>query len=95
MEENEIRTVILYGHSKAVEVTYCRKQKPVPFVSKKRQGHINKFIDIAKKKNVPIFHKDTLTKIFYGLEIGEMVPDDLYQVVAEIFAHCQCKQSEL
>ena len=51
MEENEIRTVILtnHRHSKIVELTYCRKQKPVPFVSKKREGKFNKFLEIAKK----------------------------------------------
>ncbi|KAI4448073.1 hypothetical protein C823_002592 [Eubacterium plexicaudatum ASF492] len=43
-----------------------------------------KIIDAAKEADVPTYKDDKLADTLSRLEIGEMIPPELYQVVAEI-----------
>ena len=43
-----------------------------------------KIIEKAKESNVPIHEDDKLAQTLSTLEIGEMIPPELYEVVAEI-----------
>ncbi len=43
-----------------------------------------KIIDVAKKSDVPTYKDDKLADTLSKLEIGDMIPPELYQVVAEI-----------
>jgi flagellar biosynthesis protein len=43
-----------------------------------------KIIEKAKESNVPIHEDDKLAQTLSKLEIGEMIPPELYEVVAEI-----------
>ncbi len=43
-----------------------------------------KIIEKAKEANVPIHRDDKLADTLSRLEIGEMIPPELYEVVAEI-----------
>ena len=43
-----------------------------------------KIIDAAKEADVPTYKDDKLADTLSKLEIGEMIPPELYQVVAEI-----------
>lgn len=43
-----------------------------------------KIIDAAKEADVPTYKDDKLADTLSKLEIGEMIPSELYQVVAEI-----------
>lgn len=44
----------------------------------------DKIIETAKEANVPV-HKDAkLAKSLMGIEIGEAIPPELYEVVAEV-----------
>ena len=43
-----------------------------------------KIIDKAKESDVPIHRDDKLADTLSRLEIGEMIPPELYEVVAEI-----------
>ena len=44
----------------------------------------DKIIEKAKESNVPIHQDDKLAQTLSKLEIGEMIPPELYEVVAEI-----------
>ena len=44
----------------------------------------DKIIEKAKESNVPIHEDDKLAQTLSKLEIGEMIPPELYEVVAEI-----------
>lgn len=44
----------------------------------------DKIIEKAKESNVPIHRDDKLADTLSRLEIGEMIPPELYEVVAEI-----------
>ncbi len=43
-----------------------------------------KIIETAKENDVPIHEDDKLANTLSKLEIGEMIPPELYEVVAEI-----------
>lgn len=43
-----------------------------------------KIIEKAKESDVPIHEDDKLAQTLSKLEIGEMIPPELYEVVAEI-----------
>lgn len=43
-----------------------------------------KIIEKAKESNVPLHRDDKLADTLSRLEIGEMIPPELYEVVAEI-----------
>lgn len=44
----------------------------------------DKIIDAAKEADVPTYKDDKLAATLAKLEIGDMIPPELYQVVAEI-----------
>ncbi len=43
-----------------------------------------RIIEKAKESNVPLHRDDSLAETLSRLEIGEMIPPELYEVVAEI-----------
>lgn len=43
-----------------------------------------KIVDKAKESDIPIHRDDKLASTLAKLEIGEMIPPELYEVVAEI-----------
>lgn len=43
-----------------------------------------RIIEVAGKSNVPIHRDDKLAATLSKLEIGDMIPPELYEVVAEI-----------
>lgn len=49
------------------------------------KGHIaDKIIEKAQEENVPLYKDDKLAGTLSKLEIGDMIPPELYEVVAEI-----------
>lgn len=49
------------------------------------KGHLaEKIIEKAKEEDVPLFRDDKLASTLSKLEIGDMIPPELYEVVAEI-----------
>lgn len=45
-----------------------------------------KIREIAKENNIPIYRNEKLSRQLYNLSIGEEIPPELYQVVAEVLA---------
>ena len=74
MERNKIAVALGYEPS-----------EEAPKIIASGQGYLaNKIIDKAKEENIPL-HKDTkLANTLSKLEIGEMIPPELYEVVAEV-----------
>lgn len=49
------------------------------------QGELaERIIDKAKESNVPVHRDDKLVNTLSKLQIGELIPQELYQIVAEI-----------
>ncbi len=49
------------------------------------QGKIaEKILDVAKEANVPVHKDEQLAKTLSKLDVGDAIPPELYEVVAEI-----------
>lgn len=49
------------------------------------QGYVaDRIIDIAKREDVPIHKDEKLAKSLREVELGEYIPPELYQVVADV-----------
>jgi flagellar biosynthesis protein len=72
---------------KAVALKYKRGKDRAPRVTAKGRGRVaEKILELARHHGVTIEKDSTLIDALYRLEINEEIPEDLYQVVAEILA---------
>ena len=77
-KKNEIKP------KQAIALEYDPSQDAPKVVASGRGLLAERILEKAKEANVPI-HKDTkLADTLSRLEIGEMIPPELYEVVAEI-----------
>ena len=68
----------------AVAIAYDPKDA-APTVLASGKGKVaEKIIETAKEADVPVHVDDKLAETLSKLEIGELIPPDLYEVVAEI-----------
>jgi len=71
----------------AVALSYNEKIDSEPKVIAKGRGLVAKnIIDKAKEHEVPIQEDTVLVELLGELRLNERIPEDLYQVIAEIFA---------
>jgi flagellar biosynthesis protein len=82
-------TDIKYGpHSKpsqAIALKY--DQITAPKLTAKGQSDLaEQIIHIAREHNIPIYENSELVNILSKLELGDEIPETLYQVIAEIIA---------
>ncbi|SFA77935.1 flagellar biosynthesis protein [Acetitomaculum ruminis DSM 5522] len=61
------------------------KDDAAPVVVASGKGHIaEKIIEEADKENVPTYKDEKLAATLSALEIGEMIPPELYKAVAQV-----------
>lgn len=72
----------------AVAVKYDADTAPAPVVVAKGEDHLAARIkEIAKENKVEVVENKPLARmLYYNVEIGEQVPPELYQTVAEVLA---------
>lgn len=69
---------------KAIALSYNPSDE-APKVVATGQGYVaEKILDIAKEKKVPIHKDEKLVEQLITLNIGENIPSELYEVVAQI-----------
>ncbi len=69
----------------AIALAYDPNDDDAPRVIASGKGQLaEKIIDAAKEKDIPIHEDSKLADTLSKLEIGEMIPPELYEVVAEI-----------
>ncbi|MEA1975468.1 MAG: EscU/YscU/HrcU family type III secretion system export apparatus switch protein [Bacillota bacterium] len=67
---------------------YNNDDEIAPKVVAKGTGYIaKKIIETAKENNVAIYKDETLAKQLENLNIGQVIPQELYEVVAEILIY--------
>jgi flagellar biosynthesis protein len=72
---------------KAIALKYERGKDKAPKVTAKGRGQVaEKILALARQHGVLIEKDTTLLDALYRLDINEEIPEDLYQVVAEILA---------
>ncbi|MCT4606703.1 MAG: EscU/YscU/HrcU family type III secretion system export apparatus switch protein [Marinisporobacter sp.] len=71
----------------AAAIKYDQEKTSAPRVVAKGEGYIaQKIKEIASEMDIPTYKDEKLVKQLNNLAIGEEIPPELYQVVAEILA---------
>lgn len=71
----------------AVALKYDLEKSQAPFVVATGKGLIaDAILEKAKESGVPIQNDPSLVQLLSQLNINESIPEELYQVVAEVFA---------
>ncbi len=68
----------------AIALEYDPSEEAPKVIASGRGVLAEKIIEKAKESDVPIHRDDKLADTLSRLEIGEMIPPELYEVVAEI-----------
>ncbi|MFK2824980.1 EscU/YscU/HrcU family type III secretion system export apparatus switch protein [Bacillus sp. B190/17] len=71
----------------AAALSYRPDKSQAPALIAKGKGKIaENILEKAKEHNIPIQEDPSLVELLGKLEINESIPEELYQVVAEVFA---------
>lgn len=68
----------------AVAVAYVPGEQAPKILATGTGAVADKIIETAKEHNVPLYQDNKLADTLSRLKIGEMIPPELYEVVAEI-----------
>lgn len=68
----------------AVALSYDPEQDAPKVIASGKGALAEKIIEKAKESNVAVHKDDKLANTLSKLDIGEMIPPELYEVVAEI-----------
>lgn len=68
----------------AVAIAYQPGEAAPKILATGKGAIADKIIEEAKKADVPLYKDDKLAGTLASLEIGDMIPPELYEVVAEI-----------
>ncbi len=69
---------------KAVALRY-NDELPAPFISTKGRGYTaDSLLDIAEKHSIPIVKDEILSDTLFMMDPGEFIPEEVFDVVAEI-----------
>jgi flagellar biosynthesis protein len=71
----------------AVALKYNPEESSSPIVTAKGKGETAvRIVQTASEHNIPIQEDPSLVHLLSKLEIDESIPEELYEVVAELFA---------
>ncbi len=72
---------------KAVALKYERGKDAAPKVAAKGRGAVaERILALAREHGIPVEKDTALMEALYRLDINEEIPEELYQVVAELLA---------
>jgi len=75
------------GRPRAVALSYEAESMAAPQVSASGQGEVAKrILALAEENGVPIRHDPDLVTLLAQLDVGQIIPAELYAVVAEVLA---------
>ncbi|WP_208592458.1 EscU/YscU/HrcU family type III secretion system export apparatus switch protein [Gracilibacillus suaedae] len=73
---------------RAAALQFDAEMDVAPKVTATGKGYVaEEILDRAKKNNIPIQSDPSLVELLSELNINEQIPEELYQVVAEVFAY--------
>ena len=71
----------------AVAIHYDRKSMPAPIVTARGQEHAARRIKrFARQAGTPVLHDVALARALFVLEVGDLIPEELYEPVAEVLS---------
>ncbi|MFH1539872.1 MAG: EscU/YscU/HrcU family type III secretion system export apparatus switch protein [bacterium] len=69
----------------AAALSYEAEEDVAPRIVAKGRGIIaEKIIELAREHGVPLYEDRTLVELLLKLDLGEYIPHELYQAVAEV-----------
>ena len=72
----------------AVALKYDEFNNAAPIVVASGLGYMaEKMVELASEHNVPVFEDSSLSTILSQLDLGAEIPDELYQVVVDIYVY--------
>jgi flagellar biosynthesis protein len=72
---------------KAVALSYDSEKMPAPTLSASGEGLVaERIIALAKANGIPIREDPELVTLLSQLDVGQVIPPELYNVVAELLA---------
>ena len=79
----------LYDSRKtAVALKYDEFNNVAPIVVASGIGYMaEKMVELASEHNVPVFEDSSLSTILSQLDLGAEIPEELYQVVIDIYVY--------
>lgn len=74
-------------NKRAVALTYDEKNQKAPVVVASGMGYMaERIVEVAMENGVPVYEDDSLATILTQLELGSEIPEELYQVIVDIYA---------
>ncbi|MCP3031178.1 EscU/YscU/HrcU family type III secretion system export apparatus switch protein [Halobacillus sp. A1] len=71
----------------AIALGYDSTKHTAPKIKAKGKGFVaEKILEKAKEEGVPVQEDPTMVELLSQLNINEQIPEELYHVVAEVFA---------
>ena len=71
----------------AIALSYNPDEDAPKVIASGKGALAERIIEKAKEADVPVHRDDKLADTLSRLEIGDMIPPELYEVVAEILVH--------
>ena len=72
---------------KAVALKYNKKSSPAPeIVAKGYDAVARRIVKLAKEADVPVVEDVALVSALLSLEVGDVIPENLYHAVAKVLA---------
>ena len=79
----------------AIALKYDKENDSAPrVVAKGLQLKAEKIREIAKAHNIPIMRNVNLANALYRVDVGQEIPDELYDAVAEVLNFVYALQAE-
>ena len=72
----------------AVALKYDSNADAAPRIVATGKGYVaDKIIEVANQENVPVHQDDAVARTLSKLELGDAIPPELYEVVAQILIY--------
>lgn len=83
-------------NQQVVALKYDADENNAPTVIAKGRGHVaQEILDIARQHDIPLQGNDELVAVLSQLELGQEIPEALYESVAQILAFIYALDDEL
>ena len=76
-----------FPDSRAVALKYD-KSDTAPVIVASGLGYMaEKIIEVAAENNVPVYEDTSLSTVLSQLNLGQQIPEELYQAIVEIYVY--------
>ena len=65
-----------------------RPEDGAPVIVASGMGHLaEKIVEVAQENGVPVYEESSLATVLTQLELGQKIPEELYQAVVDIYLY--------